>query len=766
MASTFGRLLLIHWEYPSAPLETFLVPPQGGVDWRVPEWLVPELKNKTSSRMAAWEDAIIKFSRNPQVRMVRVKYQSHYHGQEYYDANRIDSNDPTYAQVYHDLWRIIFTPVPEIAHRIETQMEVLGLIPGQYVSIHLRALYGVETRDKDIVQWWAHNAVHCATTKLPVYYAPGNDETKALSLPILFVSDSTFAIEVASDYAESRGIEVVHRPHQGQQPLHLEKGNSTDIQDYYDTFVDVYMIGMSRCVAYNMGGYGRWGSMMGYNSSCVYHMKANMIPCDFTKKGRRKEVGVEQVKPILSKPLFLPPMAGAPRSEHAAEKKDDSLKAVPTTDTTILVQSASNLTQSAYRVTDENIFGDPLLYARFDTEKWGMNLWDRSKSIPWWMKKYFKWHKQQRRRHLNPEGWKSMKFLVMECRENQPNCGGTSDRLKPLPTMLRMAAVTDRFLLIHWTRPSKLEEFLLPPKGGVDWRVPEWLRTYCIRSFFGFFTSSVLTQLPLIFLRVDPLIAEYGLAATLGDDVRELVMSQNAFVRTKYQSYDGGQNWYNEQLNADEIRFNELYHDVWQLFFTPSPPVAKRIKAEMDMKGLVPGEYASAHVRALYAVQFRHMGSIKRWTVNALNCASTLRPGKPIFLASDSTISSEIADAYGKYMHTTIVTHQSNPSPPLHLDKADNVTDTTSLKKHPPSDYYDTFIDLYLLALGRCTYFSKGGYGSWAMLIGGNTSCAIKFKRSKAGIQNPCDWAGPPDGSKPEKARLTEPLFLQPMGFN
>jgi hypothetical protein len=122
---------------------------------------------------------------------------------------------------------------------------------------------------------------------------------------------------------------------------------------------------------------------------------------------------------------------------------------------------------------------DPLLYAKFDSHtSAGTNLWGHSKTIPYWMKKYLRWHHQQTRQFLNPQKWNdpSMRYLIMECLENHPKCGGTSDRLKPLPTLIRIAASTNRILLIHWTRPAKLEAFLLPPKGGIDWRVPDWLR--------------------------------------------------------------------------------------------------------------------------------------------------------------------------------------------------------------------------------------------------------------------------------------------------
>jgi hypothetical protein len=195
-----------------------------------------------------------------------------------------------------------------------------------------------------------------------------------------------------------------------------------------------------------------------------------------------------------------------------------------------------------------------------------------------------------------------------------------------------------------------------------------------------------------------------GIFRVPGDDVREVANSTEKFARSGYQSFNGGSGWYNEQLSPGETDFDQLYHEVWRIFFTPSPPVARRIQGELEHLGLVPGEYSSAHVRALYAIDFRPLGSIKRWTRNGLNCASGLRPGKPIFFASDSSIASDMAVAYGRNRSLAIVVHKSSPNPPLHLDKPDG--NTTRL----PSDFYDTFIDLYLLALGGCVFHNKGEF--------------------------------------------------------
>jgi thymidylate synthase len=118
----------------------------------------------------------------------------------------------------------------------------------------------------------------------------------------------------------------------------------------------------------------------------------------------------------------------------------------------------------------------------------GTNVWDETSSkLPTWMKRYLTWHKHQRTQllqHPNQTNavFSSGRFLVMQCLKRDLNCGGTSDRLKPIPWALRTAYYTRRILLIHWDQPGLLEEFLVPPKGGFDWRVPEWLsdqvRTY------------------------------------------------------------------------------------------------------------------------------------------------------------------------------------------------------------------------------------------------------------------------------------------------
>ena len=115
------------------------------------------------------------------------------------------------------------------------------------------------------------------------------------------------------------------------------------------------------------------------------------------------------------------------------------------------------------------------------------NLWDVdpiiSKQIPQWMKSYFNWHKYKQKTVLQSNDkdpqtlFNENRWLIMQCLgEHDNKCGGTADRLKTLPWMIRVAYYTRRILLIRWTKPKTLESYLVPPVGGIDWRVKtDWL---------------------------------------------------------------------------------------------------------------------------------------------------------------------------------------------------------------------------------------------------------------------------------------------------
>jgi hypothetical protein len=144
-------------------------------------------------------------------------------------------------------------------------------------------------------------------------------------------------------------------------------------------------------------------------------------------------------------------------------------------------------------------------------------LWHLSDYVPLWMKKYFDWHTMEKERlretinrlknddpsitdteiwnnltasgnneTKNALGERPFQFMVMQCIEDQDNkCGGTADRLKIFVYWIQQACENDRLLLIYWTSPGRLEEFIVPPVGGVDWRIPAFLKTILHKREYG-----------------------------------------------------------------------------------------------------------------------------------------------------------------------------------------------------------------------------------------------------------------------------------------
>ena len=134
-------------------------------------------------------------------------------------------------------------------------------------------------------------------------------------------------------------------------------------------------------------------------------------------------------------------------------------------------------------------------------------------------------------------------------------------------------------------------------------------------------------------------------------------------------------------------------------------------------------------------------------------------PGGPFYFASDSNYAITLAKRYGRQRRAVVVARLNGKQEPLHLDKVPD------WQQRPPSDYYDTFVDLYLLALGKCVACSMGGFGSWAFLIS-NSTCWIRH-HTAPGI-TPCEWNDGPSRKNrkplpPRPGYHLESLFVPPI---
>jgi len=376
-----------------------------------------------------------------------------------------------------------------------------------------------------------------------------------------------------------------------------------------------------------------------------------------------------------------------------------------------------------------------------------------SNELPPWMRQYFTWHASQRTQCMQPptnndqQSWQKCKYLLLQCLPGSKKCGGTADRLKPLPLMLWVAHTSQRILLIKWGRPAELEEFLLPPQGGMDWRVPDWL-----------WENAEFRQGPRA-TNVEEMV-EYCNKPT----------TEYAMVKARVQSHDHGSIYYNQQQQQQSTTttFEAVYHAMWPILFTPAPPVAQLIERQLLDSKLVPGHYVGIHIRALYAVSERDPAMVQHWTRNAVNCASQLQPQSApgyYYLSSDSSWALTVGVQYGTEQQVRVVTRSSvqqesgagdssHLQQPLHLDKAP--------KTAKAEDFYDTFVDLYLLAMSRCVTYNMGGFGTWAALIS-PSSCS--FQHHNASGIHKCEWMdhapGGGDEWNPPKS-----LFLPPMAWS
>lgn len=330
-------------------------------------------------------------------------------------------------------------------------------------------------------------------------------------------------------------------------------------------------------------------------------------------------------------------------------------------------------------------------------------LWHQSTSLPPWIQQYLDWASEQQQ-SLSTENWKSQRYIIMQCLTTDAHCGGTSDRLKPIPLVILLAMRSKRILYIKWTRPCQLEEFLLPPFKGYNWTMPEWL----VQAIDNDETMKSRVRVS---------------NTNIIDDVNKDI----PVIRARLQTFDGGSIYFNEQFNDTNVSYETIYHDLFRILFQPAPPIQEILTRELQSVGLTPGEYATAHYRAFYGTRMPNEDKIRSTAINAVECASQLRPGGPIYFASDSQFAIQSIQQYAQQYKRPVVVIENDE--PLHLDKANSTN---------AADYYSVFVDLYLLGMGRCGSVGMGGFGRYGLLLSYNASCWNRHSYNKQRLD--CHW--------------------------
>jgi hypothetical protein len=683
-----NRVLLLNFTLiPGIRLNDFLAPPVGGIDWRVPHWL--EVNNDDDDHPLAVSSATITLDDlfhnsdncyhethdnapspfllnvvSPSLSGSRKEHKNatrpgrrKCEKEESTSENDFKWDETDDETTFHDVWRLLFTPSDVINKSFFDALKSHnGLNPPDYVSIDLR--HPVQPPPTTTQRPSIQEVINCAVSLYP------GDQ-------FLIAANTTQGYLLAENYIKKNGlVNVFLRSNNNKKKKTSNKKEDLPRQKwttegFYGIFVDLYLLGgLSRCVVYQgKGSIGHLSSLISFDASCSVDLET-YYGCNSSQtlvgSGSRKSFTVN--RPAVQKVWF--------EKEKLEYGTDFSL---PTRDKPSTPRSR----------------------------------------LPPWLTDYLHWHNETKQ-HMDENNWRSTQYLILVCFADQP-CGGFSDRLKPIPSILLAAKRSKRLLLICWERPGPLENWLVPPgdMSGVDWRVPDWMLRVLKTEFFPKRASIFAKSL---------------------DKAEVLLKGGTALpvVFIQIQSPTGGELYYRDQPESDST-YPHVFHEIFRRFFQPVPRIAQLMDAKMNDYKLIPGQYAAVHLRAMYGNrQHRDAQEMIDLSVLGINCASNLLPGRPIYFASDTGSAVDAAKDYAS-MHSLPVASLEFDTNPLHLDK------DPDWKTRSPSEFDATFIDMLMLAQSRCVAYSNGGYGTFGSLLSHESDCSLRFfaRRSPA---KKCRW--------------------------
>ena len=311
-----------------------------------------------------------------------------------------------------------------------------------------------------------------------------------------------------------------------------------------------------------------------------------------------------------------------------------------------------------------------------------------------------------------------------------------------------------------------------PTQTILDWRIPSFLDDKLPFQI----QPTILTLLEMV--NVQPtdtrVVLDTYLFRQQGKFIKwyNYLLQQHQQQNQQQSSSNGGRSHStkNNKYKEEEPSIESIYHMIWDRIFQPTPSVQTLIDRSMNQLNLTKNKYVAVHIRALYDHQHHQVkeeeeenqegGTTTVTRVlqdeyeNAINCGSQLRSSSnsssttaatttasssssinsnndPIFVASDSNDVIKGAFEYGRQNHIPVVSNQNTafeqqdqkqhvPHLLLHLDRGTSFLEAgkdTMTQMYQPSDYYSTFVDLYLLKNARCIAYGRGGYGKWAQLL-------------------------------------------------
>jgi len=371
-------------------------------------------------------------------------------------------------------------------------------------------------------------------------------------------------------------------------------------------------------------------------------------------------------------------------------------------------------------------------------------------TLPDWMEEFFK--NQPIATHNKTLADPNEKFIVLTCHKYKGTfdeaCGGLSDRLRYLPQFIWLAYRTGRKLLIKHSTPHPLEEFLIPPEGGLDWRLPdkyvqhEW-DTYANRSWGDY--------------RKQRRIAWPSVIGNWNE-------TRFIFVNSNVAKF----------VPVPEIHEEYEWPGIFRRMFKPSKALGKAIDTLAKKSGLVPGAYGGAHIRARFPVgqdkikwksNLEHHGVdmmdnvtqqlVKKLGENAVKCVTRIMPEtKYVYVASDTNeLIQYLLEESGSTRLRWNDAERENKTSAGENDvkivvRPDyNVSSLHYTQRNfpglngtaPPEAYFQIFIDLWMLAHTKCLSQDVGGFGHFASMLSGNhLTCRAKHRDYISVILDSC----------------------------
>jgi hypothetical protein len=352
--------------------------------------------------------------------------------------------------------------------------------------------------------------------------------------------------------------------------------------------------------------------------------------------------------------------------------------------------------------------------------------------------------------------WTSL-LIKMEGGTKFEPCGGLTDRLRVLPYYVWLAHKSGRKLLIKHTKPHPLEEFFIPPEGGLDWRLPD---KYCENEEeFEIYANRSWEQMT------------EGRSIMWHEHIDNPYWNNTRFVFVNNNlSFESMMDVFHEETG---LKADDIWPNLFRRMFKPSTALGKVIDDHANKYGLVPGAYSGAHVRARYPGEGiqeirRKSNSTQEDEVinmydpptravvneigeNAIQCAVKLFPEtRQVYFATDTNRiidyllhESPIWSPQNKNETLStrpaiiIVSRPNYNKGSLHIDTHLNFPGREGIA--PVDEFYQIFIDLWILSHTKCLSQGLGGFGHFASILSGNhLQCRNRHRTIEMGSTNRC----------------------------